>query len=175
MKLSEHFDLSEMIYSDTAIKYGVTNYPSNVHLNTLKHTCEYFLEPLRELFNIKYVNKFCTNGYKIKQVQIKITSGYRSNTVNQLLKKEGYKPSEKSQHCNGEAVDFMVILVLDNNNKITLPYNTAFNDIQQWVKDDKISVDQCLLEKQGSMVWIHASYSAWGKTKNRNALTKLFL
>lgn len=173
MNLSEHFTLEELTYSDTANKYHVSNLPTENHLKTLKHTCDYFLEPLRALLNKRFVNGIYL-GQKIKKVIIKITSGYRSKVVNSLLKKEGYHPSETSQHCTGEAVDIETVLIAENNVRLILPYNQLFDIIKSWCKStNQLSVDQCIQEKQGNAVWVHCSYSAWGKTKNRNDFRKL--
>ena len=164
--LSEHFTLEELTYSDTAKKYGVSNSPSSIHLKTLKHTCKYGLEKLRKLLNEYYINKIAFNK-KVKKVIINITSGYRSNTVNNLLEKEGHHPSRTSQHCIGEAVDLEVCLLFVDGTKRKLPYTTTYNLIKQFVKANKLSVDQCLQEKQGNSAWVHFSYKAGGATVNR--------
>ena len=52
--LSEHFTLEEFTYSDTAKAYSIKNTPTPVHLNTMKHTCVYLLEPLRTLLTKKF-------------------------------------------------------------------------------------------------------------------------
>lgn len=166
MKLSEHFTLEELTYSDTAIKYRVSNLPTTVHQNTLKHTCDYFLEPLRELLNKEFNNKEY-NGKMVKSVVINITSGYRSSRVNQLLKQEGYNPSTTSQHCTGEAVDIAVVLIYEDNTRCVLPYNVTYGYIKTYVKQGLLSVDQCLQERQGSMFWVHCSYKAGGASVNR--------
>lgn len=170
-KISEHFTEEELTYSDTAIKYGASNKPSAIHLKTLKHTCDYGLEPLRRLFNEEYVGKVMY-GKTVKVVTIKITSGYRSNTVNSLLEKEGYHPSRTSQHCTGEAVDFEIVLKFTDGTKTGLPYQTTYSHIKKWVKAGKLSVDQCLQEKQGNAMWVHFSYKAGGASVNRKDFKK---
>lgn len=159
-KLSEHFTLEELTYSDTANAYKVSNMPTEIHKKTLKHTCDYFLEPLRALLNKHYGKAF-----------IKITSGYRSKNVNNLLKKQGYNPSETSQHCLGEGVDMQIYKVINGKN-VAVPYTEVYNLIKTWVKSGKISVDQCIQEKQGSMVWVHCSYKAGGASVNRKQFLK---
>ena len=170
-KLSEHFTEEELTYSDTAIKYGASNKPSAIHRKTLKHTCEYFLEPLRKLLNEHFANKLIYNKL-IKEVIIVISSCYRSKTVNNLLEQEGYHPSKRSQHCNGEAVDFEVVLIFSDGKRIGLSYQETYSLIKMWVKQNKLSVDQCLMEKQGKMVWIHCSYKAAGASVNRKEFKK---
>ena len=169
MKLSEHFTKEELTESSVAKKYGVKNEPTEIHLKILIHTCQYFLEPLRKLFNKTY--KFYRNK-SVKYVYISPTSGYRSKMVNQLLKKEGYNPSETSQHCTGEAVDFDVIWVFLDGSKYKIPYTTVYSDIKKWVKEEKISVDQLICEKSGNSFWVHASYKAAGATVNRKQFMK---
>lgn len=163
MNLSEHFTKEELCYSNTANKYKASNDPSPIHMKTLIHTCEYFLEPLRKLLNEHYKTY---NGKKVDYVCINITSGYRSQVVNNLLRKEGYKPSTTSQHCTGEAVDFDVYVV-SGKNKTKIPYTETYRLIKNWVKSGKLSVDQLICEKSGSMLWVHASYKAGGASVNR--------
>ena len=169
MKLSEHFTKEELTESSTAKKYGVKNEPTQIHLKTLIHTCQYFLEPLRTLFNKNYKTY---RNKEVKYLYINPTSGYRSKTVNQLLKKEGHNPSETSQHCTGEAVDFDVMIVYKDGTTYKLPYTTVYNDIKKWVKEKKISVDQLICEKSGNAFWVHASYKAAGATVNRKQFLK---
>ena len=166
MNLSEHFTLEELTYSDTAIKYNASNSPTDQHLKTLKHTCVYCLEKIRTLLN----NNFIGTKYKshvVIKVILRITSGYRSKTVNQLLKKEGYKPSETSQHCTGEAADLEAVLIFRDGSRAALPYNELYNLIKFWVRFGSLSVDQCIKEKQGLNTWVHVSHSAWGASRDR--------
>ena len=86
--LSEHFTIKELTYSDTAVRLGIDNSPSNEVLINLQNLVQFILEPLRNYFD----------------KPIKITSGYRSV---ELCKAIGSKPT--SQHTLGEAVDFEVI------------------------------------------------------------------
>lgn len=165
-KLSEHFTLEELTYSDTARKYNASNLPTEIHKKTLQHTCVYFLEVLRLLLNCEYAGKIAFNKI-VKSVILNVTSGYRSRNVNQLLKREGYHPSETSQHCTGEAVDIEAVLIFVDGTRKKLPYTTLYSHIKFWVKNAVLSVDQCLQEKQGSMYWVHCSYKAGGSSVNR--------
>lgn len=171
MHLSEHFTTEELLYSTTAIKYGVKNEATPQQLKVLKHTCLYLLEPLRKLLNNNFINT-TYNKKTVKRVYISITSGLRTKIVNSLLKKEGYKPSDTSQHCTGEAVDIQVVLVFKDDLEVVLPYTQTYSLIKLWVKMGVLSVDQCIQEKQGSQCWVHVSHSAWGKTKDRKHFLK---
>ena len=169
MKLSEHFELSELTYSDTAKRFGIKNEPTPVHLKTLKHTCEYFLERLRYLCNQTYIK---WNGKKVIKVYIKITSGYRSKELNAALKKAGYKPSTTSQHCKAEAVDFDVYCVTEDKINYKIPYTRVYEDIKKWVREGRLSVDQLICERDGNSTWLHGSYKAAGATVNRKQFLK---
>lgn len=87
MKLTEHFDLQEFTYSETAKRYGIKNKPKTLIIDNIKTLCEEILEPLR-----LEIGK-----------PIHISSGYRCLELN---KKIGGVPT--SQHCLGQACDFVV-------------------------------------------------------------------
>ena len=130
--LSEHFTKEEFCYSDTAKKYGQKNEPTAVHLKTLIHTCQYFFEPLRALLNAHFKTY---NNKPVKSVSIVITSGYRSKTVNDLLRKEGYNPSSTSQHCLDKQTEILTTQGWKNINTIkstdqVLNYNIEANIIE---------------------------------------------
>ena len=167
MQLTEHFTLEELIYSDTAKRFGINNEPPLTHRGTLKHTCQYLLEPLRALLNVKYVGRVI-NGKTISKVIIKITSGYRCEKLN--AKVGGAK---NSQHQSGESCDIEVIFIFTDGSKQALNYMALFADIRQFVNDGLLSVDQCIQEKAGNAVWVHVSYSIMGSTKNRKQFLKI--
>ena len=154
--LSEHFTEEEFIYSDTARKYGINNSMDAAHRKVAVHTCEYLLEKIRALLNAHYG---CT-------VIISLNSGYRCPQLN--VKVGG---SSTSQHVKAEAADLSCYKV-KNKVKIKIPPLEIYNLIKTWVKQGKISVDQCIYEVAGSAVWVHVSMSSWGATKNRNQFLK---
>lgn len=141
-KISDHFYLSELTKSQTAIRKSIDNSPSPEHLAALKTVCEKILEPV----------------YLYFQTPIKINSGYRSPKLNTAV-----GGSKKSQHCNGEAVDFEI--------------NGISNvDLAYWIIEN-LEFDQLIFEfynpKEGpNSGWIHCSYTT--KTKNRrNVMTAM--
>lgn len=156
MKLSKHFTLEEFTYSNTAKKFGIDNTPDEIHIKVAKHTCEYLLEPLRDLLG-KYYGK---------TVYITITSGYRCPLLNSKV-----GGSSTSQHVKGEAID-LEAYYMSGKKKIIINYIELYNLIKQWVKQGKLSVDQCIQECAGSARWVHCSYSSWGATKNRKQFLK---
>lgn len=88
MRLSSHFTLSEMIFSQTAVRHGIVNMPHNDGaIAALKSLCVHILEPVRTHYG----------------VAITPSSGYRGAVLNKLI-----KGSRTSQHMVGEAVDFVV-------------------------------------------------------------------
>lgn len=167
MQLTEHFTLEELIKSDTAKRLGIPNEPPMVHQGTLKHTCQYLLEPLRALLNVKYVGRVI-GGKTISKVIINITSGYRCEKLNT---KVGGK--DNSQHKSGESCDCEAVFIFTDGSKQVLNYMALFADIKQFVADGLLSVDQCIQEKSGNAVWVHISYSILGATRNRKQFLKI--
>lgn len=83
-KISKHLTLEELTYSETAIKLGITNAPTQGQIANLTRLAEKVFEPVREHFG----------------VPIHISSGYRIINLNQAI-----RGSITSQHCRGEAID----------------------------------------------------------------------
>lgn len=86
-KLTEHFTLEEMTYSQTASRCGINNTPPPDIVAQLTKTCE-MLEHVRTALG----------GHPIM-----ITSGYRCPELNKAC-----GGSNTSQHMTGQAVDFYV-------------------------------------------------------------------
>ena len=88
IQLSEHFQLSEMLRSETAARLRIKNYPhSDEVTENLKALCRNVLDPVRKHYG-------CA---------ITPTSGYRCPELNRAV-----KGAPNSQHVQGEAVDFVV-------------------------------------------------------------------
>lgn len=164
-KLSENFTLDEMIYSETAKARRISNKPTTIHKKTLKHTCQYLLEPLRKLLNEKYKEY---KGKKVKEVGLKITSGYRSAKLNAAV-----GGVTTSGHTKGECADIEAVITYNNGVKAALPFDELYEDIKAWVKEGKISVDQCIQEQNSvGAKWVHVGHSSWGATKDRKQFLK---
>lgn len=88
MNLSENLTLSEVIRSETAKRYQITNMPTDEHLENLKQLAKNIFQPMRDHFG----------------VPIHISSGYRSAALN---KKIG--GATNSQHSIGQAIDIDMI------------------------------------------------------------------
>jgi putative chitinase len=137
MQLSEHFNLKEFTKSETAIRKRIDNTPNAAHAENLKNVCEKILEPVRRHFG----------------KPVRINSGYRGPALNAAV-----GGSSKSQHCNGEAVDFEI-------DGLPNP------DLAKWVSEN-CDFDQIILEfydpKEGpNSGWVHASYTSSGKNRKQ--------
>ena len=84
MKLSKNLSLSEVIKSNTAIRRGLDNTPSDEHIENLKYIAEKVFQPLREHFG----------------APIYVSSGYRSKALNEAI-----GGSLRSFHSYGMALD----------------------------------------------------------------------
>ena len=82
--ISEHVTYKEGVYSNTAMRLGLKNEPTEAHLSNMELLSEKVFEPLR----------VHVNG------PIKINSFYRGPELNKAI-----GGSSKSQHCNGQAMD----------------------------------------------------------------------
>ena len=136
-QLSEHFVLKDFVKSETAIRKGIDNTPTTDHKIALKHVCEKILEPVYAHF----------------QQDIRINSSYRSPKLNAAV-----GGSNKSQHCNGEAVDFEI-------DGLPNP------ELAKWVSKN-CDFDQLILEfynpKEGpNSGWVHVSYTAKGVNRHQ--------
>lgn len=144
-KLPEYFTISEMEYSETAIRNNIDNRLLNAeHYENARQLLLKILDPLRRAWT-----KYCIDN-NLGRGGIIVTSGYRCEELNTLV--DG---SKTSAHCIGAAADIK-------------PSNKQMNDFQEfvpkWLKDNNIEFDQCILEqpKNGIATWLHIGH------KNRN-------
>lgn len=86
-KITENFTLQECLHSDTAIRKGIDNSPSEKNYQNIVWFLENVLQPIRDAY----------------KKPIKITSMYRSRALNTAI---GGSPS--SAHMKGLAVDIQV-------------------------------------------------------------------
>ena len=141
--LSKNFTLEELVYSDTAKRYGLNNTPTPQVIANLKNLCVNVLQPLRD-----YLGK-----------PIRVTSGYRSPDVNKRV--GGAVDSQgrpKSQHVFGQAADIQV-------NGMT-PKQIC-NAIDKLVKEGKIKAYDQLIEEFGETGWCHVSFNISQNRKMR--------
>ena len=138
MILSKNFALKEFTESVTAIRNSVDNSPTPEHIRNIQLLVKFVLQPPREALS----------------KPIKVTSGYRSESLNKLI-----GGSKRSQHCKGQASDiqFRVDGVMDN--KI----------IWDKVIELGLPFDQMINEFEYS--WIHISYN---EEHNRKSLLEAY-
>lgn len=86
MKLTHHFDLNEFVYSETAERKGIDNYPDNIAITNLLLLCRDVLEPAREEYGKAMI----------------ISSGYRCQQLNNAV-----GGAKNSQHMTGCACDIV--------------------------------------------------------------------
>lgn len=87
MKLTANFTLSEMTKSETALRYGMANEPSEKEIGNLRLLCEEVLQPVRDFYGMG----------------VKVNSGYRHPLVNAKV-----GGSATSDHCKGYAADIEI-------------------------------------------------------------------
>lgn len=107
-----NFTLSELIHSDTAVKYNLNNMPDINAIDNLLLLITECLQPVREIFG----------------KPIRITSGFRTKRVNELV-----GGSNKSEHLTGCAADFIisgftVAQIVDRIRKTNIPFNQLIEE-----------------------------------------------
>ena len=102
MKLSQNFSLRELTKSQTAERKGISNEPSEEHIENLKLLCTKILQPIRDEWGV-----------------VSISSGYRSQALCEAI---GSKIT--SQHARGQAADFECYGI--DNNKL---FNWAIKNV----------------------------------------------
>ena len=128
-----NFTISELIKSDTAVKNNINNMPDIKSLDNLLNLIFYCLQPLRDKLGKPII----------------ITSGYRCEKVNTLV-----KGKNNSQHLKGQAADFKVA-------------GMTITQIIDFVKKSGIEYDQLINEYDR---YVHISYV---KGNNRKSCFKL--
>lgn len=162
--LSPHFTLQEFVVSQTARDHGIKNEPAPEHVENLRALCVNTLEPLREALGLPII----------------ITSGYRCKALNHLL----VCHSNKSQHMEGEAADFVVQNGQSPSSKIKVQGSNAASSkikgqgessrellikaFRLIILDESIDYDQLILYP----TFIHVSYVS--RERNRHKLTRAF-
>lgn len=130
MKLN--FTMSELIHSDEAKRYGINNIPNDKQvLDNLLILITECLQPIRD-----YIKK-----------PIRVTSGYRCKTLNDLPTIKGAKNSE---HLTGQAADIVVA-------------GMTPKQLIQKIKQSGVEYRQLIDEHS---CWVHISYSRGNNIKH---------
>lgn len=108
--------MAEVTYSQTAIKHGISNMPSEAHLKALRRIAEKVFQPAREAL-----------GFPIR-----VSSGYRSGALNKRI-----GGASASQHSKGEALDLKVPPGKKNAELFSFIYNNLEYDQLIWEFGDE--------------------------------------
>ena len=135
MLLTKNFTLQEMEFSATATRLQIPNKADKKIIENLYFLCKDVLQPLRNAIG----------------KPIKITSGYRSAELNQVINNGSKRISD---HMYGFAADIQ--LIYDNEVKNDILFNT--------ILDLDLPFKQMIWEfgdrfPHGSPAWIHISHS----------------
>ena len=145
MQLSKNLALSEVTRSETAKRRGISNMPTEEHIENFKKLAENVFQPIRDHFG----------------VPIRISSGYRSEALNKAIGGAGkmvngkYVPS--SQHCKGEAID----IDMDGT---SITNKQVFDYIKE-----HLPFDQLIWEfgTDTNPDWVHVSFDSEGKQRKQ--------
>jgi len=137
MRLSKNFVLSEITRSNTATRLGISNEPTKEHLENMQRLISNLIQPMRDELG-----------------PIRISSGYRSKTLNRAI-----GGSNKSQHCKGQALDLQFWEDGQMCNK----------KVYDWILNSNLEFDQMINEFDFS--WIHISLK---KDKNRKDVLEAY-
>ena len=144
--LSPHFSLKEMTDSQTAVRYGIANVPSEQEIENLRRLCQGTLEPLREAL----------------QLPVVITSGFRTKALNDKLAHS----SERSQHMQGQAADLYIGSGLTVQGSGLSRRELLIKAFREILQNPKIDYDQLILYPN----FIHVSYVSY--KANRRGILK---
>lgn len=135
----KYFTMDEFTRSETAIKLGIDNTPTDYQKSNIIEMVENLLDPLREAWGY-YCEQFV-----LGTPAIKVSSGIRSKALN-----EAVGGSLTSTHYHGYAADLV-------------PYNGRLDEFKKfcvnWLSDKDF--DQFISEnedKNGVPSWIHIGY-----------------
>jgi zinc D-Ala-D-Ala carboxypeptidase len=87
VNLTQNFTLSEMTKSETALRFGMANDPTETEIENMRLLCEKVLQPVRNYYGMG----------------VKVNSGYRHPLVNAKV-----GGSATSDHCKGFAADIEI-------------------------------------------------------------------
>ena len=129
MKLSKNFSLAEMTKSQTAIRMGLANNPSEAQVENLRILCERVLQPVRDHFG------------KV----VTVSSGYRDIVLSRAI-----GSSDKSQHGKGQAADIEIF---------SIPNNELSDWIKENLMFDQLILEYFDINEGVNSGWVHVSYN----------------
>ena len=135
MKLSKNLRLVEMIRSESAKRLGISNQPTQEHIENMMLLAQKVFEPIRAYFD----------------TPIYISSGYRSSALNKAI-----KGAASSQHCAGEAID------IDMDGSSVITNKDVFMYIKDNLEFDQLIWE---FGDDNNPDWVHVSYTKHGNRK----------
>jgi zinc D-Ala-D-Ala carboxypeptidase len=148
--VSKHISDKEATFSQTATRLGISNAPTEEHLENMKSTAENVFEPLRE---------WC--GHPIR-----INSFYRSVELNKAIGGS----SSRSQHLQGKAIDIdslgkktnaeLFYYIKDNLDFDQLIWEFGSDEEPDWIhlsynsKDNRKQILKAYKDKNGKSAYI---------------------
>lgn len=134
MKLSRHFTLEEMVASQTASRRRIPNIPDEQAIAALRALCTVVLDEIRDHY----------------AKPITPSSGFRCPKLNMAI-----GGSRTSQHCEGEAVDFVVP-------GVSVP------EVCKWIRSSGLPYDQLIEEfASDGGGWVHVSHRRSGGNRKQ--------
>ena len=147
MKLSKNFVLSEITHSNTAKRLGISNEPTEEHMDKLKVLVRDLIQPIRDSIG-----------------PIRISSGYRNPSLNRAI-----GGSSSSQHCKGEALDIQFWEMGQMNNKVIYDWILDSGiEFDQMIDEFNYSWIHISLKEEGNRRQVLEAYKKEGLTKYRN-------
>lgn len=117
MKLSDHFSLEELTFSEKALRLGLTNVPSDWDVANMTRLAEVLLEPSRSLLD----------------VPLYILSGYRCPVLNHDI--GGAVDSAHTYGCAADIrpIGFPIRDAFDALRLSQLPYDQIIFECEAWI------------------------------------------
>lgn len=129
MNLSKNLTLWEVVYSRSAMEFGIQNIPNKSQINNLKKVAENVFQPARDALG----------------VPVYVTSGFRSK---ELEKHFGYYDSQHTAEL-GAALDMQVGFMSGKTNKDLFDYIKDNLEFDQLISEYPVN---------GIPSWVHCSF-----------------
>ena len=142
LKLSKNLSLNEFIKSQTAIRLGIDNTPTEEHLDSAVLLAKEIFQPIRDHFG----------------KPIYVSSGYRCEQLNKAI-----GGSKQSQHSTGEAID------IDMDNRNSASNSDVFYYIKDNLPFDQLIWE---FGDNKCPDWVHVSYSSNGTQRGQVLVSK---